>query len=128
MVRYVRPRSLCSLRVVLHPGLNLYPSFSSLSSPSVAVLCGARVLVAGMYVGRLLPLWCVRSCAWLAACSVRGRFVPCLCCAFLSFSFVLVRSFLLPRLCRFFLSFSLLSFFRPRAALPVGMPWVPGEP
>ena len=84
-------------------------------------MLGARLLVAGMYVERFLPLWCVCPCVYLAAGFVRACSFLCLGRSFFLSFFWFVWSFLFPSLCWccLFVLFSLLSF-RPRAALPWG--------
>ena len=110
------------IAVVLLPVVNLYPSFSSLSSPSFALHCWARAC-----------LWWVRTWVVSSLCGACARasvslLVPCalasvlasvssfLCCfPGLQSSLLLVLS---P--CSIFP----LSFFRPRAALPVGISYI----
>ena len=139
VVGYALPRFLCSPAVVLLPGVNLYPFFSSLLSPSLAFCCGCARACGGSVHGRSLPLWCGRSCICLAAGSVRARFCPCLCRSFfvilvcLGYSrvfglpgCVFVLLFLLSYsvgsvfLCLFSLSFGPVLRFR-------GVPWALGE-
>ena len=134
-----------TLVVVLLPGVNLYPSSSSLSYPSLAFCCSVRAcLLSGLCVGCLLPQGCGRSCACLVACPVRVCFCPRICRSFFVFFRVFSRVFGWPGVCLCLVvplassravwsvdsvfPFALISFSRPRAALPVGIPWALGEP
>ena len=111
--------------VVLQPRVNLYHFLFSCPF-LLCCLLGARLLVASISVGRFLPLWCVCSCVYLAAGSVRACFLLCLCRSVLSFCWS-VWSFLFllfPLVC-FFVLFSL-RLLAPRAAL-LGTPWTPWE-
>ena len=108
--------------VVLLPGVNLYPSLSSLSSLPFALHCRARACL------RWVCTWVASSLCGACARASVPLLVPCasasffaLAAFFLPFSCVFVWSFLL--LCSVGLSsFSLssLRLSRPRAALPWG--------
>ena len=122
VVRYASPRSLCSPRVALLPGVNFYHFFSSLLSLLALLPCA----------------WCARACGGV----VRGSFPPSVVWAFPYWSRCLFRArlllsslgrsfFCLFALClvvslassrvvssRLVSPLSLFSLFRPRAALP----------
>ena len=129
--------------VVLLPGVNLYPPLllCPLLPRSSVVLCaraGGRACVWVVYPPGVLALVCLSGCLLRASVSVLASVAP-LCL----FSMVFTRVFGWPGVCLCLVvplasshavwsvgsvsPFSLLSFFRPRAALPVGIPWALGE-
>ena len=89
MVRYASPRSPCSPRVMLLPGVNVYPLFSLFSarSPCFACCCLVRACL------RWGCAWVVSSICGVGVPLLVSLLVPCALVPFLALSLLFFLSF-----------------------------------